>query len=460
MSHGYSGEFPSPRWRKPHSLHIHTPVSRFYFICQRFDFLGAIVWPLPLFISYHRYSRQNGENYTAFVGNNPYTFFSPYPIPGGPLQGFSGYNRMRCYYLSLYILICHPCTASVISIGGWGYLPWAESSGALVTATIRSHDTLCIICHIYMYDRIWFSYSFQYPSLHPSIYYSPSLSSSDSSVPISLPPYDAACPTLISMISREGCSNHCLDRRSPGFRSTARHKFVIVQVAMYCATMLWRRAIYAPISSIPTVASAAPMGAYTHVPYRWSLGPVPTILCTAWWWKTLRGFSSGGSLPTSWTQTESPLAPPPHKISLMFSNLLPPFPKSSLVVHTFPSPSVGSVSPPDNRLQRTTTFFPSTWIEKLPSAVSHTPRRTSPSVPLYPQQPASVASSPTRADTLMMSGAPDWMTHVVQTCHTGGTRGGVDSPPPGLLCCTEGVSDKSGGIHNTHVTNTESTLLK
>ena len=35
-----------------------------------------------------------------------------------------------------------------------------------------------------------------------------------------------------------------------------------------------------------------------------------------------------------------------------------------------------------------------------------------------------------------------------QTCHTGGTGGGVDSPPPSLLCYTEGVNEKivTGGF--------------
>ena len=30
-----------------------------------------------------------------------------------------------------------------------------------------------------------------------------------------------------------------------------------------------------------------------------------------------------------------------------------------------------------------------------------------------------------------------------QTCHTGGTWGGVDSPPTGLLCCLKVVGEQS-----------------
>ena len=54
---------------------------------------------------------------------------------------------------------------------------------------------------------------------------------------------------------------------------------------------------------------------------------------------------AGGSLPTYLTQTEAPLAPPPHKISLPFSYPIPPSPKASPVVTTFLAPAVGSVPP-------------------------------------------------------------------------------------------------------------------
>ena len=55
------------------------------------------------------------------------------------------------------------------------------------------------------------------------------------------PPSAAACPTLIPIISRVGCSHHCLDRCSPGFRSAARQHSLIGCVAMNCATMFWWR---------------------------------------------------------------------------------------------------------------------------------------------------------------------------------------------------------------------------
>ena len=68
---------------------------------------------------------------------------------------------------------------------------------------------------------------------------------------------------------------------------------------------------------------------------------------------------------------------------------------------------------------------------------------TSPYVPPSPQPQASVASSPTGADTLMISGAPNWVPPVGQTYNTGVTGGGADSHPPGLLYCTKGFYEQS-----------------
>ena len=50
--------------------------------------------------------------------------------------------------------------------------------------------------------------------------------------------------------------------------------------------------------------------------------------------------------------------------------------------------------------------------------------------------------------TSLRLGAPNLGPHVEQTCHTGGTGGGVDFPPPGLLFCSEGIGDQivPGGL--------------
>ena len=91
---------------------------------------------------------------------------------------------------------------------------------------------------------------------------------------------------------------------------------------------------------------------------------------------------------------------------------------------------------------------PSTWIKVLRSAAFHMLIKPSPSVPLYLQQPTSVASSRTGTNTYMMLGAPDLVPPVRQTYHTGVTGGGVDSPPPGLLFYPKSVSGQSssGGL--------------
>ena len=61
------------------------------------------------------------------------------------------------------------------------------------------------------------------------------------------PPFAAACLALNPTISRAGCSHHQLDRLITGSRSATKHKFMIRQVTIYCATVFWRRAIYTPI---------------------------------------------------------------------------------------------------------------------------------------------------------------------------------------------------------------------
>ena len=82
--------------------------------------------------------------------------------------------------------------------------------------------------------------------------------------PVSSLPSSATFPALIPMISMAGCSYHCLDRKIPSDRSAAKHKSMIGWVAVYCATVFWWQEIYTPISSIPTISNADPIGGYTH----------------------------------------------------------------------------------------------------------------------------------------------------------------------------------------------------
>ena len=98
--------------------------------------------------------------------------------------------------------------------------------------------------------------------------------------------------------------------------------------------------------------------------------------------------------------------------------------------------------PPEVPFHRQTIIVGGTRTKRLPSAVFHMPRRPSPSVPLSPQQPTAIASSLSRASTSLKLGAPGLGPSLGQTCHTGRTRGGFDSPPPRLLYCPEGVGEK------------------
>ena len=124
---------------------------------------------------------------------------------------------------------------------------------------------------------------FPYPNIHLPL------------IPRIPPPTSAAVfPALIPRISIAGCSHHRLDILSPSFRSTARHNYMIGQVAIYFAAVFWWQSIYTLISSSPTVSRAAPMGGYTHVPSRLHSGPMPDIRRTARWWKPSMAFSRRG----------------------------------------------------------------------------------------------------------------------------------------------------------------------
>ena len=70
-----------------------------------------------------------------------------------------------------------------------------------------------------------------------------------------------------------GCSHHLRESLIPGLRSTARHKSMMGQVTMYCATVFWRRAIFTPI---------------------WAHARHPKNRQTARWWNPARAFSRWG----------------------------------------------------------------------------------------------------------------------------------------------------------------------
>ena len=157
-----------------------------------------------------------------------------------------------------------------------------------------------------------------------------------------------------------GCSHRLLDRFSLFLRYSTRHNSMIVRVSIYCATVLWRRVIYTPISSNPTISIATPIGAYTHFPYCICLGPCPPSAAPPGGGKPQGISPDRGSVPMSQTQIEAPLVPLPHKTYSPFSYLLPIFPKYSPVIPIVPEPYLGSVPLPSNFRRRTTTFVPST----------------------------------------------------------------------------------------------------
>ena len=152
----------------------------------------------------------------------------------------------------------------MLNVKGCNSLLGVEARDALGTVPSGIHSTLYL-------------HSVRPPPKHLRFFYNIVFSPSSTPTPLFLSfrirfpppfssyPYTSNFPSLIPMISRAGCSHHRLDRRIPGIRLAANHKFMVVRVTMYCATAFWWREIYIPISSSPTISSAAPMGGYTHV---------------------------------------------------------------------------------------------------------------------------------------------------------------------------------------------------
>ena len=142
--------------------------------------------------------------------------------------------------ISLSLLAWPPWTPIVTNVGGCYELTGAEARGALCNLPIELHAT--VFTSKSSFCLIFSGSSSHYPSSR-SPYYTLSL-------PLN-PPYQYtphtptfACTALIPKIFRVGCSHHVCKSRTTGLCYSARHKSTIGQVAIYCATIFWRRAIY------------------------------------------------------------------------------------------------------------------------------------------------------------------------------------------------------------------------
>ena len=74
------------------------------------------------------------------------------------------------------------------------------------------------------------------------------------------------------------------ENRAPGRPTYARHNSKIGLVAIYCATLFWRRATYISISCSTCYAIASSRGEYVHVqsPFWCYIQPVSCRI-TQWW---------------------------------------------------------------------------------------------------------------------------------------------------------------------------------
>ena len=147
----------------------------------------------------------------------------------------------------------------------------------------------------------------------------------------------------------------------------------------------------------------------------------------------------------------TPTTPPPHKLPPLYTML--PLPSQDLRQPSPCSPRPQEVPFHFRKviIRRRQKFPQKNGTKTLPPEVSRYPRITSPSVLPLPQQPTSVASSLSRVCTTLKTSELNSVPPMRQTCNTGGSQGEIDSPPPGLQCCPEGVGDLTCRISDNEI---------
>ena len=104
------------------------------------------------------------------------------------------------------------------------------------------------------------------------------------------------------------CPHHRIQTRTPGSLSNPSHRFNSDRVAIYCATLFWRRLKYFSIVKNPAVSFAAATEVYLHVPSVFIGGSCSVSRLATWVWNTprdlpMRGMNTQVSTPnisTAW----------------------------------------------------------------------------------------------------------------------------------------------------------------
>ena len=78
------------------------------------------------------------------------------------------------------------------------------------------------------------------------------------------------------------CSHHRIPNRSLGALSDSSHRSNSYRVAIYCATVLWRRLTYSSIIKKPAASLAAAAEVYLHVPPVVLRGSCPISRLATW----------------------------------------------------------------------------------------------------------------------------------------------------------------------------------
>ena len=109
-----------------------------------------------------------------------------------------------------------------------------------------------------------------YRLLRCTLTFDPPRESSITSLHHSSPPYPSAVAAAASsktVRSIPTCSIHCIPTCVLGALSNPSHRYNSDRVAMYCATVFWRRLIYSSTIKTPDSSRAIASKVYFHIPF-------------------------------------------------------------------------------------------------------------------------------------------------------------------------------------------------
>ena len=141
------------------------------------------------------------------------------------------------------------------------------------TPCTEAKEALDSIPYLVSFATLYFLFRCRIPGFFLSCPRHSSLPSSSATASVS------SCAPARSIPS---CSHHRIPTRAPGDLSDPSHRTNCDRVAIYCATVFWRRLTYSSIVKKPTASIAAAAEVYFHVLSVVLRGSCPVSRITTW----------------------------------------------------------------------------------------------------------------------------------------------------------------------------------